>query len=90
MQSHHILFYDYVEDIAERRGPHREAHLERIRAARDQGQVVMAGALGEPPHGAAIVFRDVEPARIEAFAREDPYLKAGLVTAWRIERWSVV
>lgn len=90
MQSHHILFYDYVEDIAERRGPHREAHLERIRAARDQGQVVMAGALGEPPHGAAIVFRDVEPARIETFADEDPYVKAGLVTAWRIERWSVV
>jgi uncharacterized protein len=90
VQNHYILFYDYVEDMAERRGPYREEHLERIRAARDQGQVVMAGALGQPPRGAAIVFRDVEPERIETFVHEDPYVKAGLVTGWRIERWSLV
>jgi uncharacterized protein len=87
---HHILFYDYVEDIADRRGPYREAHLERIRAERDAGRIVMAGALGDPPHGAAIVFRDAEPGAIEAFAREDPYVQGGLVTESRIEPWNVV
>ncbi len=88
--SHHILFYDYVEDIVERRGPHRDAHLARIRAERDAGRVVMAGALGEPPHGAAIVFRGVEPDAVEQFARGDPYFEAGLVRGWRVERWNVV
>ena len=87
---HHILFYEYVEDIVQRRGPHREGHLERIRAAREQGEVVMAGALGDPPHGGAIVFRDLELDQIEAFAREDPYMRAGLITGWRVERWNLV
>ncbi len=50
----------------------------------------MAGALGDPPHGGAIVFHDVEPEEIEAFAREDLYMRAGLITGWRIERWNVV
>jgi uncharacterized protein YciI len=87
---HHILFYDYVEDILERRGPHREAHLKRIHQARERGQVVMAGALGDPVHGGAIVFRGLEAEDIEAFAREDPYVRAGLVVGWRVERWNLV
>jgi uncharacterized protein len=85
--DHHILFYDYVPDVAERRGPYREAHLERIRG---EQRIVMAGALGDPPHGAAIVFRDAQPGEIEGFAAADPYLQAGLITSWRVERWNVV
>ena len=87
---HHILFYDYVENMSERRGPYRDAHLERIGVERDAGRVLMAGALGDPPHGAAIVFRDVDPAEIESFAAADPYVEAGLVTARRIEAWKLV
>lgn len=87
---HHILLYDYVEDMLERRGPYREAHLARIQAEREAGRIVMAGALGDPPHGAAIVFRGVEPDEIVAFARADPYVQAALVTAWRVELWKVV
>jgi uncharacterized protein len=90
MSTHHILFYDYVEHMADRRGPYREAHLARIGAEREAGRVIMAGALGDPPHGAAIVFKDVDPAAIEAFAADDPYVTAGLVTDQRIERWNVV
>jgi uncharacterized protein YciI len=90
MATHHILFYDYVEGMAERRGPYREAHLAKIGAEREAGRVVMAGALGDPPHGAAIVFKDVEPDAIEQFAQHDPYVEAGLVTDRRIERWNVV
>lgn len=90
MATHHILFYDYVDDIVDRRGPYREAHLARIREGRGAGRIVMAGALGDPPHGAAIVFKDVEPEAIEEFATSDPYVEAGLVTARRIEPWNVV
>jgi uncharacterized protein len=88
--THHILFYEYVPDMAERRGPYREAHLARIFAEREAGRPIMAGALGEPPHGGALVFRDVTPDEIEAFVAADPYVTAGLVTAHRIERWNVV
>lgn len=88
--THQVLFYDYVDDIVERRGPYREAHLAGIRAERDAGRVVMAGAVGDPPHGGLIVFGDVEPEVVEAFARSDPYVEAGLVSAWRVEPWNVV
>jgi uncharacterized protein YciI len=90
VQQHHILFYEYVKDMADRRGPYREAHLGRIRAEKEAGRIVMAGALGDPPHGGALVFRDVDPGEIETFAREDPYNEAGLITAWRVERWNLV
>ena len=88
--QHRILFYEYVEGIVERRGPHREAHLEHVRARRDAGDLLMAGALGDPPHGAAFVFRGADPASIEAFVESDPYVQAELVSGWRIEPWNVV
>ena len=84
---HRILFYEYVKDVLERRAPYRKAHLERIRG---DHSIVMAGALGEPVHGAVIVFKDVAPDHIEAFVGEDPYVQGGLVSDWRIEPWNVV
>jgi len=88
---HHILFYEYVADVLERRGPYRDEHLSRIRAERDGGRIVMAGALGDPPHGAAIVFADgVDAREVEEFAAADPYVTGGVVVARRIEAWNVV
>ena len=81
-----VLVYEYVADVVERRAPHRAAHLELLGRWRAEGRAVMGGALGDPPHGALIVFRE----GAEAFAREDPYVAAGLVTAWRVEAWTVV
>jgi hypothetical protein len=87
---HRILYYDYVPDVLERRAPHREAHLARIGEWVSGGGLLMAGALGEPPSGAAFVFGDVPEADIERFADGDPYTAAGLVTARRIVPWNVV
>ena len=86
---HHLLLYDYVEDVLERRGPYREEHLALLRRAREEGAVVAAGALGDPPTGAAIVVRG-GAARAEALAAEDPYVRAGLVRSWRVVPWNVV
>ena len=59
-----------------------------IRAGKDDGRIVIAGPLGDPPHGAAIVFKDKSAA--EAFAGADPYVKGGLVTNWHVDIWTVV
>jgi hypothetical protein len=88
--DHYLLLYDYVEEMADRRGPYREAHLGRIRAGQDEGRIVLAGALGDPPHGAAIVFRGATHNEIEQFVQDDPYVEAELVTKWYIERWKIV
>jgi uncharacterized protein len=87
---HQILFYDYVEDVLERRAPHREAHLAHIAEWIDAGRMTMAGALGDPPSGAAFVLPGGDPGEAERFAEGDPYVAAGLVTARRVVHWTVV
>ena len=83
-----LLFYDYVEDIVERRAPHRPAHLALIEEWVADGRVLAGGATGDPPAGALIVFSaDGDP---EEWVRTDPYVSEGLVTAWRVEPWTVV
>ena len=85
-----VLTYDYVTDILERRGPHRDAHLAAARAAHDDGRLQMAGAVGDPVDGALFVFTGDDPSAAEAFAGGDPYVEAGLVTSWRVRPWNVV
>lgn len=87
-EPRHVLFYEYVGDILERREPFRADHLSAIRTGKEDGRILQAGALGDPPHGAAIVFAD--PATAEAFAQADPYVANGLVTSWRVEPWALV
>jgi uncharacterized protein YciI len=87
---HFILFYDYVPDIAEKRGPYRGAHIEGLKKAFDAGEVVIGGALGDPVDGAVIVFRGPTSEAAERFAKSDPYVLNGLVTAWRVRTWSTV
>ena len=86
----YLLLYTYVEDMAQRRTPYRQAHLDRIVAERDAGRLTLAGALGNPPTGGALVFRGVSRDHVERFAAEDPYVEAGLVSARTIELWNLV
>jgi uncharacterized protein YciI len=87
---HHALFYDYVENAVERRAPYREDHLAWARTWKDDGRIVMAGALGDPPHGGLFVFRVEDPAQTEEFVAGDPYVSGGIVTGHRVEPWNVV
>ncbi len=87
---HHCLFYDYVEDVLEKRGPFRAEHLAHAQSWKDAGRLVMAGALGTPPSGALLVFLVDDPAQIEEFVAGDPYVAGGIVTAHRVMPWTVV
>jgi uncharacterized protein YciI len=87
---HHCLFYEYVDGIADKRGPYRAGHLAHIAAWNADGRIVIAGALGAPPHGGLFVFRIDDPAQIEEFVAADPYVAAGLVTGHRVVPWTVV
>lgn len=84
------LTYDYVVDIAERRAPHREAHLAYLRGLNDAGRVVTAGATGDPVTGALIICRATSAAEVEQIVADDPYRAAGLLTGHRIAPWTVV
>jgi uncharacterized protein YciI len=88
--SYFALMYEVVEDYVARRQPLREEHLGLVRAAHARGEVVMAGALGDPADGALLIFRGESPAAAENFAVQDPYVINGLVTRWQIRPWNVV
>jgi uncharacterized protein YciI len=87
---HSLLFYDYVEDILERRPPFRQEHLALAGEFRERGVLLMAGALVEPVDGAVLVFTTDDRPVVEDFVARDPYVREGLVTAWRIRPWNVV
>ncbi len=87
---HHCLFYDYVEDVVEKRAPLREDHLALARKWKDDGRIVMAGALGTPPTGALFVFLVDDPGQVEQFVAADPYVSGEIVTAHRVVPWTVV
>ena len=89
-EKHTLLLYEYVDDIIERRGPYREGHLQLLQQLKDAGTVLMAGALGDPVTGAAIVFNPCDPAEIGEYVLRDPYVVNGLVTDWRALPWTVV
>jgi uncharacterized protein YciI len=87
---HQVLFYDYVEDVVEKRAPYRADHLALVGAWKAEGRVVSGGALGQPPTGAMIVFAVDDPAEVETFVAEDPYVRGAIVTGHRIVPWTVV
>ncbi|HEY4901493.1 MAG TPA: YciI-like protein [Terriglobales bacterium] len=87
---HTILFYDVVDDYVERRAQFRQIHLELARQAQQRGELVLAGALAEPADGAVLVFRGDCVDVAKAFAKADPYVKNGLVKAWRVRKWTTV
>jgi len=89
-KNHYVLLYDYVEDVLERRQPYRAEHLALLEGLLERGELVMAGAWAAPVDGAALVFHVEDPATIEAFVEQDPYVQNGLVTSWRIREWTVV
>jgi uncharacterized protein len=88
--KHYLLFYDNAADYMERRGPLRRAHLEHANRAKDRGELILAGALANPPDGAVLMFQGESMDAAETFAQNDPYVINGIVKAWRVREWTTV
>jgi len=88
--KHFLLFYDVVPDYAAQRGAFRTDHLTKAWAAAARGELLLAGALANPLDGAVLLFRAETPEVAESFAKTDPYVLSGLVTAWRVREWATV
>jgi uncharacterized protein len=87
---HYLLFYDVVDDYAQRRSAHRIVHLELAEQSVARGELLLAGALAEPMDGAVFLFRGDSPRVAEAFAEADPYVRHGLVKRWHVRTWPTV
>ena len=82
--------YDLVDDYVDRRVPLRGAHVAHARQAIARGELVLGGALANPPDRAILLFKGDSPKAAEAFAAIDPYVVNGLVKRWQIREWTTV
>ncbi|MDX1748340.1 MAG: YciI-like protein [Halobacteriales archaeon] len=87
---HWLLFYEYVPDYLERRRAHRSAHFDHAKPYLDRGELILGGAFADPADGAVLLFSADGPEAAEGFAEDDPYVREGLVTDWRIREWTTV
>lgn len=89
-QRYFALLYYTGPDFAQKRAPHRELHLKHVFEAAARGELTQAGALGDPPDRALLVFRAEDRTTAERFAASDPYVTRGLVQRWEVQPWNVV
>jgi uncharacterized protein len=89
--GYYALFYrDVVPDFIAKRTMFRDEHLGLAREAHARGELVLAGALADPPDGALLIFRTNDAKPVEEFVGKDPYVINGLVKRWEIRSWTVV
>jgi uncharacterized protein YciI len=82
--------YELAPDYLERRAQFRNEHLKLAWEAQARGEMVLAGALGDPADTAVLLFSGESPAAAERFAAADPYVTQGLVTGYRVRQWNTV
>ena len=87
---HYLLFYDVVDNYAEKRAAFRKDHIAHAKAAVARGDLVLGGALANPVDGTVLLFKGASPAVAESFAKADPYVTNGLITTWRVREWTTV
>jgi uncharacterized protein len=88
--SYFVMSYELVDDYIARRTQYREEHLRLAREAESRGDLVLAGALSDPPDRALLVFDVPDQSLVEDFARKDPYVINGLVKRWEVRSWTVM
>lgn len=88
--KHFLLFYELGADYLDRRSEFRSSHLKHAWDAHGRGELIVAGALADPPDSAVLMFKGEDPSAAEAFARADPYVINGLVKQWHVREWTTV
>ena len=85
----YVLFYESAEDVARKAPPHLPAHQARLDEFHARGALLMVGTFADPQrNGSMSIFTSREAA--EEFARDDPFVRHGVVRAWRVLDWNEV
>ena len=87
---YYLLLYEVVDDYVKKRAPFRDDHLRIANESVRKGELLLGGAFDNPIDGAALIFRADDRSVVEDFVKNDPYVKNGLVTNWKIRDWTVV
>ena len=87
---HYLLIYETAPDYLTGRAALRPAHLALAWEAAERGELLLAGAVGDPVDSAVLLFRCESEAIPKAFAEADPYVRNGLIARWKVQPWNTV
>jgi len=87
---HFLLFYQVTSDYVERRAEFRDEHLRLAWESAARGELVLGGALTDPVDTAVLLFKADSMSAVHEFAKNDPYVRNGLVVSWRVRQWLTV
>ena len=68
----------------------KENHLAYAKKSHEEGKLILAGALADPADSAVLIFKSNSSSVAENFAKNDPYIKNGLIKEWKVRPWTVV
>ena len=88
--KHFLLVYDFVPDYMDRRGQYRNDHLRYAWSAVERKELILGGALADPPDHGYLLFAGDDADLPARFAANDPYVVNGLVTSWQVREWTTV
>ena len=85
----YVMTYRAVENFLPLAQQHGPAHVERLRAFHERGDLLMVGTMDEPMNGDAMgVFTSREAA--EEFIARDPFVVNGVVASWNVRPWNEI
>lgn len=84
--SRAVLFYESDDDVMSKAPDVYPAHVERVEEFRARGDLLLVGTFADvQADGSMAVFTTTAAA--EEFARDDPFVREGVVRHWRVKEW---
>jgi len=89
MATRYVLLYTSADDVLANAPAHFPAHRARLDEFHARGVLLAVGTFGNPQdEGSMGIFTSRDAA--EEFARDDPFVVGGVVSAWEVREWNEV
>jgi len=89
MATKYVLLYTSADDVLSKAPAHFPAHRARLEEFHARGVLLAVGTFGNPQEqGSMGIFTSRDDA--EEFARDDPFVVGGVVSAWEVRDWNEV
>ena len=89
MATTYVLLYTSADDVLSKAPAHFPAHRARLEDFHARGVLLAVGTFGNPQdEGSMGIFTSRDAA--EEFARDDPFVAGGVVSAWEVREWNEV
>jgi uncharacterized protein len=83
----YVMLYTSAPDVASKAPAHFPAHLERLNAFHERGDLLLVGTFGDPQEqGSMAIFSTRDAA--EEFVAGDPFVVNGVVASWEVRQWN--